>query len=92
MRMNTASARRLRRASAIALFATLMMAPTTFAHHRPDHDGGTGGSTTPNPAATPELGSVLLFGSGLMGLGAYGLTNLRARRRNPSDTAVTTEI
>ena len=90
MKIKGATARRLGRAGAIAVFSMLVMAPSTFAHHRADHDGGNGGSGTPNPAATPELGSVLLFGSGLMGLGAYGLTSLRARRR-PSNTATATE-
>jgi len=36
-------------------------------------------------ASTPELGSLLLFGTGLAGAGAYALTRLRARRRSDSD-------
>jgi hypothetical protein len=42
---------------------------------------GSGGGGGPNPGATPELDSVVLFGSGLSGLAAYALMRLRARRR-----------
>ena len=35
----------------------------------------------PPGAATPELGSLLLFGTGLSGFGAYALARFRARRR-----------
>jgi hypothetical protein len=35
----------------------------------------------PNTSATPELDSVLLFGSGLSGIGGYALLRLRARRQ-----------
>ena len=101
------SAAPLRRAGVIAVFAMLVMAPTTFAQGQGSQgssnwfrdlfcqiftcsngSGGSsnnGGGSPPNPAATPELGSIVLFGSGLMGLGAYGMTALRARRR-PTDT------
>lgn len=42
----------------------------------------TGGATTPPGAgATPELDSLLLFGSGLSGVGAYAVIRLRTRRR-----------
>jgi hypothetical protein len=41
-------------------------------------DGDPGG-----PGATPELDSLVLFGSGLSGLAAYAVTRLRARRRSP---------
>jgi hypothetical protein len=34
-----------------------------------------------SPASTPELGSLLLFGSGLVGAGGYALTRIRAARR-----------
>ena len=34
-----------------------------------------------DPAATPELGSLVLFGSGAASLAGYTLTRLRARRR-----------
>ena len=36
-----------------------------------------------NPAATPELGSLALFGSGALGMAGYALTRLRAGRRRP---------
>lgn len=47
-----------------------------------DFDPGSG-SQVP-VGATPELGSLMLFGSGALGLGSYGLTRLRARRKQPS--------
>ena len=39
--------------------------------------GGTAG-----PTETPELGSLLLFGSGLVGAGGYALMRVRARKRS----------
>lgn len=38
----------------------------------------------PSPSATPELDSLLLFGSGLAGLAGYGSLRWRSRRRNGS--------
>lgn len=35
----------------------------------------------PSVSATPELGSLLLFGTGLVGAGGYALTRFRTRRR-----------
>ena len=44
--------------------------------------GGAGdGVGGPGPQATPELDSLVLFGSGLSGLGGYVLMRIRARRR-----------
>jgi hypothetical protein len=43
--------------------------------------GSFGGGIPANPAQTPELGSLLLFGSGAAGMAAYGLARLRSRRR-----------
>src|SRR6266851_5255624 len=37
----------------------------------------------PGPGATPELDSLALFGTGIIGLGGYVLTRLRASRRRP---------
>ena len=34
------------------------------------------------PVATPELSSLILFGSGAAGLGGYALLRWRTRRRN----------
>jgi hypothetical protein len=45
--------------------------------------GGDGGGGVP-PDATPELDSLLLFGSGLSGLAGYGLLRLRTRKRRDS--------
>ncbi len=44
-----------------------------------------GGGTTagpPSPGATPELDSVLLFGTGLIGVGGYLLRRRRAGNDN----------
>jgi hypothetical protein len=41
---------------------------------------GVGGASPP-VSATPELDSLLLFGSGALGLAGYGLTRLRAGRK-----------
>jgi hypothetical protein len=35
----------------------------------------------PGPSATPELGSLLLFGMGLTGVGGYAVARLRRRGR-----------
>lgn len=43
-------------------------------------DGGLGDVAEFNPAATPELGSLALFGSGAAGMGSYLLARLRRRR------------
>jgi uncharacterized repeat protein (TIGR01451 family) len=43
--------------------------------------GGGGGGGGPNPSDTPELDSLLLFGSGLSGLAGYAALRLRTRRR-----------
>jgi hypothetical protein len=39
-----------------------------------------GGVPAVNPAATPELGSLLLYGSGAAGIAGYAWTRLRAGR------------
>ena len=41
------------------------------------------GPEAPSPGATPELDSLVLFGTGLLGAGGYALTRLRAARRRP---------
>jgi len=38
----------------------------------------------PSMAATPELDSLALMGSGLFGFAGYGLTRWRSRRRPPA--------
>jgi len=44
--------------------------------------GGTGGGGGgPNPGETPELDSLLLFGSGLSGLIGYATLRVRRRRQ-----------
>ena len=44
--------------------------------------GSLGGGTGINPARTPELGSLLLFGSGAAGMAGYAWARLRSRRRH----------
>jgi len=47
-----------------------------------DGGGGTGGGGGgPNPGETPELDSLLLFGSGLSGLIGYATLRVRRRRQ-----------
>jgi hypothetical protein len=45
--------------------------------------GGTGGGGGPGPGATPELDSLILFGSGLAGLAGLARLRFRARRNTP---------
>jgi hypothetical protein len=40
-----------------------------------------GGGLPVDPAATPELGSLVLFGSGAVGMAGYALNRVRLRRR-----------
>ncbi len=44
--------------------------------HPPQPTGGV------SPSATPELDSLVLFGTGLLGAGGYALTRFRACRRS----------
>jgi hypothetical protein len=43
--------------------------------------------TTPAPGETPELSSLLLFGSGAAGAASYAVLRLRAGRRRVEDDA-----
>ncbi len=45
-----------------------------------NNSGGGGGTPPVDPAATPELGSLALFGTGAAGFAGYALTRLRAGR------------
>jgi hypothetical protein len=72
----------LKLAGAIALFSLSVAAVPAFA------EPGNGESCKNHPdkcdpvvSATPELDSIVLFGTGLAGAGAYALTRFRARRR-----------
>jgi hypothetical protein len=84
---------RLRQASAVALFSLTIATVPAFAapgngNDCVKHPDNPGCMTDPPPAsATPELDSLLLFGTGLAGLGGYALTRLRARRRQDGDAA-----
>jgi hypothetical protein len=51
-----------------------------------DSGGGGGGGAPVDPAATPELGSLALFGSGAAGFAGYALTRLRAGRMGARKT------
>lgn len=72
----------LKLAGAIALFSLSFAAVPAFADsdnrckNNPEKDG-----CGPTVSATPELDSIVLFGTGLAGAGAYALTRFRARRR-----------
>jgi hypothetical protein len=45
----------------------------------PGHGGGGNISGPPDPAETPELGSLVLFGSGAAGFAGYTLSRLRSK-------------
>jgi hypothetical protein len=78
--------RTFRVAGAIALFSLGIAAVPASAHvvdnncaNSPDNQYCVPDSPPMN--ATPELDSLLLFGTGLAGVGGYALTRFRARRR-----------
>ena len=50
----------------------------------PPAGGAGGGGITPPPTATPELDSVALLGTGLLGMAGYAVTRMRASRGKPS--------
>jgi hypothetical protein len=72
---------------ATAFFALSLMAVPVFADNCGNdktvgNAQGCGTTFDPPPvSATPELDSLVLFGTGLAGAGAYALTRFRARRR-----------
>lgn len=47
---------------------------------------GNGGNSPPALSATPELDSLVLFGSGAVAIAGYALMRVRARRRQDKDT------
>ena len=48
-------------------------------------NGGSGNSNPPSVAATPELDSLVLFGTGVAGVASYALIRVRARRNRQDD-------
>lgn len=65
---------------------TVCNAPVDTGGGSDDTGGGTGiGNGPPDTSATPELDSVLLFGSGIAGLGSYAMMRARARRKSSVD-------
>jgi hypothetical protein len=68
---------------AVAMAMFILAAPAAAA---PSCGNGPNNGNThcvaPSPSATPELDSVILFGSGLLGAAGYGLIRLRARQRD----------
>jgi hypothetical protein len=77
----------LRLVGATAFFSLSLMAVPAFADNCGNDksvgnaEGCATNSDTPAVSATPELGSLVLFGTGLAGAGGYALTRFRARRR-----------
>ena len=73
------------------LVATIIAACPASANCGNDRPVGRECSDAPDLSATPELDSLLLFGSGAVGMGGYALTRLRAmktirRRDDPSES------
>ena len=66
-------------------FALVCMAAVSTAHAQEDGQGGDSQGQNlgngPRWSATPELDSLFLFGTGVLGLGGYALTRLRSKRR-----------
>jgi hypothetical protein len=83
----------LRRATAFVVVLCLGILSVSPAAAAPGGNGngngnggnnGTGGNNNPPSfAATPELDSLALFGTGAAGLAGYALMRLRAARRRP---------
>jgi hypothetical protein len=69
-------------ALAPALVAVFIAATPVSASCGNDNQNGKPASECPKASATPELGSLLLFGTGMAGVGAYALNRFRARRRH----------
>ena len=70
--------------ASVACGALLVIATASVVSADPGDGIGKGPRGNPpgfSPAATPELDSLLLFGSGLAGVLGYGALHLRARRR-----------
>jgi hypothetical protein len=68
-------------------FALLCMAAVSTVHAQQNGQGGNGQGNQnqgngPQWSATPELDSLFLFGTGVLGLGGYALTRLRSKRRS----------
>jgi hypothetical protein len=76
----------------LALFLTaspIWAAPGGNGNGSSNRNGGSGNDNGNNPpvvSATPELGSLVLFGTGAAGLASYALMRLRAGRRQDTDT------
>ena len=49
------------------------------------HGSGSGGTNPPTVSATPELDSLVLFGTGAATIMGYALTRVRARRDRKDD-------
>ena len=80
----------LRLVGATALFSLTVMAAPAFADPSCDKKPDQHKQCDVDPTATPELDSIVLFGTGLLGAGGYALTRFRARRRQDDVVESTT--
>ena len=81
-------------ATAIAAVFAIAIMTTSAALAAPGGNGngngstngnGNGNSNPPSVAATPELDSLVLFGTGAAGIASYALLRVRARRNRQDD-------
>jgi hypothetical protein len=80
----------LRLVGATALFSLTVMAAPAFADPDCADHPQVKKCDDVNVGATPELDSLVLFGTGLLGAGGYALTRFRARRRHDEVESTTT--
>ncbi len=70
-------------ATVVVVVFSLAILTTNAALAAPGGNGngnGKGGTNPPAVSATPELDSLVLFGTGAVGMVGYALTRVRARR------------
>ena len=70
---------------AIMTTSAALAAPGGNGNGNGGNGNGNGNSNPPSVAATPELDSLVLFGTGAAGIASYALLRVRARRNRQDD-------